>query len=122
MKQLSIHPLRGSIFENFIISETLKSKHHRGEDGGFYFWRDQKGHEIDLIEEHACSLYPIEIKMSETFHRGFIRNIEYLNNLQREDLSANEIEGTLVYSGHYESAYKNIQIVNWLNYLTRRDG
>ena len=51
MEQLTTHPLRGNIFENFIISEYLKKKNNCGEEVNLYFWRDQKGHEIDLLED-----------------------------------------------------------------------
>ncbi len=118
MEQLSVHPLRGNIFENFIISETLKKKNNCGEEVDLYFWRDQKGHEIDLIEDRSSYLYPIEIKMSETFNQGFIKNIQYLNILQKNDISECELMGTLVYSGEHENIYKDIQLENWLNYLT----
>jgi predicted AAA+ superfamily ATPase len=118
MEQLAVHPLRGNIFENFIISEHLKKKNNRGEDVDLYFWRDQKGHEIDLIEDRSSYLFPIEIKMSETFNQGFIKNIQYLNKLQKNDISGHELIGTLVYSGENETMYKNIQLENWFGYLT----
>ena len=118
MEQLTTHPLRGNIFENFIISEYLKKKNNCGEEVNLYFWRDQKGHEIDLLEDRSNYLFPIEIKMSETFNKGFVKNIQYLNNLQENDLSGCELMGTLVYSGKNESLYKNIQLKNWFNYLS----
>ena len=118
MEQLSIHPLRGNIFENFIISEYLKKKNNCGEEVDLYFWRDQKGHEVDLIEDRSSYLFPIEIKMSETFNQGFIKNIQYLNKLQEDDISEHELMGTLVYSGENENLYKNVQLQNWFNYLT----
>lgn len=118
MEQLAVHPLRGNIFENFIISEYLKKKNSCGEEVDLYFWRDQKGHEIDLIEDRSSYLFPIEIKMSETFHQGFVKNIQYLNKLQQNDISGHELIGTLVYSGKNESMYKSIQLQNWFGYLT----
>jgi len=117
MEQLNVHPLRGNIFENFIISEYIKKKNNNGEEADLYFWRDQKGHEIDLIEDRSSYLFPIEIKMSETFNKSFIKNIEYLNKLQKSDLSECKIKGNLIYSGSNESLYKNIKLENWFNYL-----
>jgi len=117
MEQLTIHPLRGNIFENFIISEYLKKKANSGKNVDFYFWRDQKGHEIDLIEDHSTYLFPIEIKMSETFNKNFIKNIEYLNHLQKDEMSENKIKGKLIYSGTNESLFKDIKLENWFNHL-----
>jgi len=117
MEQLFIHPLRGNIFENFIISEYLKKKANNGESINLYFWRDQKGHEIDLIEDCSSYLFPIEIKMSETFNKRFIKNIEYLNTLQKDEISGIKIKGKVIYSGKNESVFKDIKLDNWFNHL-----
>ena len=47
--QLSLHPLRGAIFENWVISEIMKHYSNTGQEEPLYFWRDQHGHEIDLV-------------------------------------------------------------------------
>lgn len=55
----------GNIFENFIISEIMKSYLNAGEtQPPLYFYRDKDKKEIDLIIEQNGILYPIEIKMS----------------------------------------------------------
>ena len=117
MGQLDTHPLRGNIFENFIISEYIKKKNNIGEEANLYFWRDQKGHEIDLIDDRSSYLFPIEIKLSETFNKQFIKNIEYLNKLQESDISNLQVKGGLIYSGTNENIYKNVQLQNWFNNL-----
>ena len=69
--QLYSHPLRGQIFENFVVSEYVKYYFNRGEDPPLYFWRDQKGHEVDLILDEGTQLFPIEIKSGSTFQKEF---------------------------------------------------
>ena len=59
-------PLRGAIFENWVYMEKLKQRRNADRDAPFYFSRDQKGHEVDLVEDHGTSLYPTEIKSSVT--------------------------------------------------------
>jgi predicted AAA+ superfamily ATPase len=118
IEQLNIHPLRGNIFENFVISEYFKKKNNVGEEVNLYFWRDQKGHEIDLIEDRSSYLFPIEIKLSETFHKQFMKNLIYLNKLQESDIKTIQKKGKLIYSGTNESIYNNIQLENWFNTLT----
>ncbi len=118
-QQLDIHPLRGSIFENFIISESIKSKGNKGKEANYYFWRDQKGHEVDLIEERSNYLFPTEIKLSETFHSKFTKNIEYINKLQELNLADINPQGEIVYCGSSERSFKNLQVKNWLSYLTQ---
>jgi len=118
-EQLDIHPLRGNIFENFIVSEQIKKKNNNNEEANFYFWRDQKGHEIDLIEDCSSYLLPTEIKLSATFNKQFMKNIEFLNNLQEEEMSELPNKGYLIYSGTNEHQYKNIQLENWFKNLLR---
>lgn len=65
--QLELHPLRGAIFENFVIAECMKISFCTGIQPNLYFWRDQHGHEIDLILEVAHRLVPVQIKSGATF-------------------------------------------------------
>lgn len=55
--------MSGALFENFIISEVIKSYYNSGHDiQNLYFYRDKDKHEIDLVIEKDGTLYPIEIK------------------------------------------------------------
>jgi predicted AAA+ superfamily ATPase len=56
----------GAFFETFAISEILKSYYHNGENPSLYFFRDEKGHEIDLLIQKDGNYYPIEIKKHAT--------------------------------------------------------
>lgn len=112
-EQLSTHPLRGNIFENFIVSEYFKLKINNGLEKNFYFWRDQKGHEIDFIEDKSTYLFPIEIKMSETFNSDFIKNITFLNELQENEIKDINPKGAVMYSGSQENLFKEISVLNW---------
>jgi predicted AAA+ superfamily ATPase len=56
----------GAFFETFAISEIIKSYWHNGEKPNLYFFRDEKGHEIDLLIYQNGKYYPIEIKKHAT--------------------------------------------------------
>ncbi len=57
--------MSGSLFENFVVSEIIKSYYNSGHDSkDIYFYRDKDKKEIDLIIEKDNILYPIEIKKS----------------------------------------------------------
>lgn len=115
-EQLNIHPLRGQIFENFIISEHIKKKYNSGEEINYYFWRDQKGHEIDLIEDCSSFLFPIEIKMSQTFDNSFLKNILFFNQLQQNAFTSDQsIFGKLIYTGQDMGIINFIKVQNWTN-------
>ena len=70
-EQLVVHPLRGAIFETFVVSELLKTKLNRGEQAAFHFWRDSNENEIDVIADLGGKSMPIEIKSGQTLNRDF---------------------------------------------------
>lgn len=113
-KQLDTHPLRGHIFENLIISEIHKNQCNNAQEKNLYFWRDQKGHEIDLVLDYSSCLFPIEIKLSQTFNSDFIKNTEYFNKLQKETgTQLPETSAQVIYCGDKENLFKNTQIIPW---------
>ena len=56
----------GAFFETFVVSEILKSYYHTAENPPVFFFRDEKGNEIDLLIQKDQKFYPIEIKKHAT--------------------------------------------------------
>jgi len=79
--QISSHFMRGALFENLIISELLKARFNNGLRNNCFFWRDNKGSEIDCILENGNVLTPIEIKSANTYTSDFFRQLKYWNKL-----------------------------------------
>ena len=46
-----------------------------------YFWRDQTGHEVDLIGEWSGTIHAIEIKSNSTFQKDFLSNLNFFAKL-----------------------------------------
>ena len=65
-EQLRTHPLRGPIFETWVVSEIVKRRSNRGETGGLSHYRDRNGTEADLIVEHPMSKVIVEAKSAQT--------------------------------------------------------
>ena len=107
--QLTAHPLRGSIFETFVVSELMKTRFNRMENTGFYFWRDSNGNEIDVIAEYGDKLMPIEIKSGQTLNRDFFTGLERWVALAGDRV----ISLTLIYGGTENMLRKGIRILNW---------
>lgn len=105
--QLRVHPLRGAIFENWVISEFLKDYSNRGEEAPLYFWRDQHGHEIDLVIDQGLNLDFIEIKSSRTFQKDFMENIDWINSLQGSK------KGSCIYGGEKRVSLGETELVPW---------
>lgn len=79
--QLVSHPLRGGVFENLAILEFLKGRLNEAKQRNIYFYRENSGREIDLVQEDGNYLDIYEIKSSQTFNKSFLRNLEYLKGL-----------------------------------------
>ena len=107
--QLATHPLRGSIFEGFVVSELMKGRLNRMESAGFFFWRDSNGNEIDLIVDYGVKLMPIEIKSGKTINRDFFSGLE-----RWMALAGNKAFGpSLVYGGTENLLRKNVRVFGW---------
>ena len=52
----------GALWENFLISERMKSNEYNGSWCKSYFWRNHKQKEIDYLEEYDGRLYAYEFK------------------------------------------------------------
>ena len=64
--QLNVHPLRGAIFESWVVSEIIKQRLNRGEANGAYFYRDRAGLESDALVQGRKTLKIVEVKAGQT--------------------------------------------------------
>ncbi|MCD8536987.1 MAG: ATP-binding protein [Burkholderiaceae bacterium] len=76
VEQVARDPLIGALFENLIILEALKTRYNAGLTPNLYFFRDNQGHEIDLLHKRGHELLGIEIKSASTWHASFKRALE----------------------------------------------
>lgn len=65
-EELLNDPKRGDVFENLIISQTVKRYLNKNKDGELYFYRDTNQSEIDLVDATQ--------RRSPTHHRDQIEN------------------------------------------------
>ena len=75
-QQLATHPLRGALFEAWVVSEYLKARWNRGLPSNLSFWRDRSGREVDLVIDNGVKLWPVEIKSGATVSRDAFRGLE----------------------------------------------
>ena len=107
--QIATHPLRGSIFETFVVSELVKSCLNRGERANFYFWRDRNGNEVDILVEKGTKLMPIEIKSGQTLNKDFFAGLERWMGLAGDKA----VSPTLIYGGTERLVHKGIDVFGW---------
>ncbi len=108
--QLNTHYLKGALFENLVILEVLKARLNQGLPPNLYFWRDQTGHEVDLIGEWGGELHAMEIKLGATFQNEYIKNLRYFINIAK-DTSKESIKGYLIYTGNQEGNVLGVSLI-----------
>ena len=108
-EQLATHPLRGQVFETFVVSELRKAWLNKGQPPPFYFWRDSNGNEVDLLIETATGLLPVEIKSGQTLNRDFFTGLERWSALAGK----RACRPTLVYGGTDQRMHKGIEVLGW---------
>lgn len=64
---IETHAARGALFETFVISDLVKQRFNAGKPVDLYFWRDNVGHEVDVLYETPRGLQALEIKSGSTF-------------------------------------------------------
>ena len=92
---LSAHPLRGALFEGWVIVELLKARANAGLTSNLYFWRDRGGLEMDCVMDRGTTLVPIEIKSGQTLARDFFAGFGRFAAIAGEVA----VPGWLVYGG-----------------------
>lgn len=108
LKHIQSHPLRGALFESFIVAEITKQQFNSGNNNKLYFWRDKTGREIDLILEQSTKLIPVEIKSGKTIHNDFFKNLRYWMKLTGVK------NGKIIYAGDQnQKRTEGIKIVSW---------
>ncbi len=106
---LRLHPLRGAIFESFVVSELHKAFANRRQPAPLYFCKDKTGHEIDILLDLGSRLLPIEVKSGET-----IPSDAHQSMLWWATLPGNDNEGgVLVYGGKDSYVQQTYTIRPW---------
>lgn len=108
-KQMSIHAMRGALFENLIASELLKGRYNRGLDSNLYFWRDNTGNEIDVLIEEADTIIPVEVKSGQT-----VTN-DYFTGINKWLTIAKTWAGTpyVIYGGNDSYKRSGTEVLSW---------
>ncbi len=75
------HPLRGALFETFIVAEILKNRFNSIKTNNLYYFRDNIGNEIDVLMDMGSEVIPIEIKSGQTMNNDFLKGLNYYRAL-----------------------------------------
>ncbi|MBT1072228.1 ATP-binding protein [Pelotalea chapellei] len=106
---LSFHPLRGALFETWVVGELLKGRFNRGLPSNLYFWRDSTGNEVDVLFDQGLTLEPLEIKAGQTV------TSDYFTGLKKWIGLAGQSAGRpfLVYGGDKLQTRQEVDVIPW---------
>jgi len=105
-KEITLHPLRGQLFETLVVSEVIKFFYNRGVRMGLSFYRETGGTELDLVIEQANQLTLLEIKSAGIVNSSFYKPLHTVRNR----FSDKNLNAWLVYSG--KEKWQTGQILN----------
>lgn len=117
LPQLTVHPLRGAIFETMVVAELVKSRTNKGLPVNLYFWRDKTGREVDVVIDQGGKLLPIEIKSGQTVSNEFFKNIDYW-----KELSGSK-KAIVLYAGkEKQTRSTGTAVMNWRKFFEAEEG
>ncbi len=108
--QMQTHPLRGALFESYVISEILKIRYNAGKVDNLYYFRDNVGNEVDLVMDHGAHVNQIEIKSGQTINKDFFKGLNYFSKLNK-----NIDKSYIIYSGTQNHIERDVGITCWQN-------
>ncbi len=106
---LALHPLRGALFENWVVGEFIKARYNRGLPPDLYFWRDNNGLEADLLFEQGDRLQMVEIKSGQTVTSDTVRAGQRAIRMA----PAEALAPWLVYGGDSSCERSGVHILSW---------
>lgn len=97
-------PLRGELFENFVVAEFLKNRFNHVKNNNLYFFRDHVGNEVDLILDFGAERVAVEIKSGSTISSDYFKGLQYYQQLYGEK----HLKKFVVYAGNEILNYHDV--------------
>ncbi len=101
-------PLLGNLFENLVVMEAFKYFYNRGKAPQLFFYRDNKGVEMDLIHYRQRQMFPLEIKASMTWNASFSDNFRKIKKIFPESG-----RGAVIYAGELCPKHKDCEVFHF---------
>lgn len=108
-EQVSRDPLYGSLFENLIVIEALKTRFNQGESAEMYFYRDATGNEVDLLLPSGRQFRAVEIKAGATVNADYFRGLNGFSAAFPQVLEG----GSVVYGGDAAQSRGDWPVIPW---------
>ncbi len=111
--QLRLHPLRGAIFESWVVSEIYKALAHQGEQPILHHYRESRGLEMDVLVQRGDCLHAIEVKSAATAAPDFFKGFEQIaERIQTAGLPL-RLDNVVVYGGETSQQRSSARLLGW---------
>ena len=110
-EQLVAHPLRGPIFETWVVSECAKHRANQARAGGLSFYRDRNGAEVDLVVEGPQGVALVEAKAAATPSSSLLGGARRVGAHLREQHTVSDV--LCVYGGDDLQQRGDGRLVPW---------
>jgi predicted AAA+ superfamily ATPase len=117
LDQLRTHPMRGAIFETWVVSEIVKHRANSGERGGIFFYRDQHATELDLLIEGGKGLVTVEAKAGQTASSEIFDSSRRVKSVLE---SRGRVSACIAYGGDAPQTRGGIKLIPWNEIHVRR--
>lgn len=117
LEQLRHHPLRGALFESWVVAELHKAQLNRGEEPNMFHYRESRGAEIDLLINKGKVLHAIEIKSGATASADFFRNFRNLAGSLSKTVLPDQIKNHVIYGGEQSQKRTQARLWSWRDTL-----
>jgi hypothetical protein len=114
-RQLATHPLRGALFEGWVISEIVKWHRNRARRGELSFYRERDRVEIDLLIERGDQLMLVEAKAGRTPAADYFKAFPHFTELieARGDRRWQIARRAVVYGGGDTQLRSAGELLSW---------
>jgi predicted AAA+ superfamily ATPase len=105
--QVASHHMLGSLFENMVVIEALKTRYNIGKKPELYYFRDKYGFEVDLILNKNF-IQPIEIKAARTYDSSLANKVRKFS-----EKIENAKSPSVIYAGEQSFSSNGIDFKNF---------
>jgi uncharacterized protein len=107
-QHLQEHPLRGALFETFVVGEAYKQHDNAGLPEQLWFCRDSNENEVDLLAGSSGNLRAWEIKSGRTVSEDYFKGLNAL-----EHFLGGFAGRAVIYGGEQVTTRHHTKMIPW---------
>jgi predicted AAA+ superfamily ATPase len=111
--ELRHHPLRGAIFESWVLSEIVKSHVHSGTVSDVTFFRDSHGLETDAVVQAGQRALLVEAKSGETVSSDAFDSLDKVRTAMEVGSRPSKTSKIVVHGGRDRWVQRDVTVLPW---------